>query len=285
MQEIKYTYNGEKENAVFAVKLRGLFEDRKKTHRELAEYIEEVTGESVTRQAIGQWCNGNTCPNLKTVPIIAEFFGVTCDYLLTETEIKTTVADLTAACKYTGLSEEAIEMLKHDFSSDSAYLYKADKIVKIIMTEWRKAASLLIEKGYLTKIVADMVELEDRSAYASDVLLDFDSSVHRKIEHEFNISPVTLMRLIDKKTQDRIANTPKPNYADEQETEINIMEQCDLLRYRLIKCAEEISNLFDRRKDWLNYSCEELLEHLGVTEEELKEMEAQTEKERSQWQP
>ncbi len=112
-------YNEDKANAVFAVKIRKLFEESGKTHNNLAEYIEQRLGESVTRQAVGQWCNGNTCPNLRTVPIIAEFFGVSTDYLLTDTEIRTTDAELKAVCEYTGLSETAIiktkTALKEDF--------------------------------------------------------------------------------------------------------------------------------------------------------------------------
>ena len=75
-------FNEEKENAIFAVRLRELFEVKKATHNELADFIKAKTGDSITRQAVGQWCNGNTCPNLKTVPFIADFFNVSADYLL-----------------------------------------------------------------------------------------------------------------------------------------------------------------------------------------------------------
>ena len=105
-------YNEDKANAVFAVKIRKLFEENGKTHNSLAEFIEQRTGESVTRQAVGQWCNGNTCPNLRIVPIIAEFFGVSTDYLLTDTEIKTADIERKAVCEYTGLSERALESLE-----------------------------------------------------------------------------------------------------------------------------------------------------------------------------
>ncbi len=105
-------YNEDKANAVFAVKIRKLFEENGKTHNSLAEFIEQRTGESVTRQAVGQWCNGNTCPNLRIVPIIAEFFEVSTDYLLTDTEIKTADIERKAVCEYTGLSEEAVQKIQ-----------------------------------------------------------------------------------------------------------------------------------------------------------------------------
>lgn len=104
----KTVYSAEKANAVFAVKLRKLFDESGKTHVSLAKHIDEVSGESITRQAVGQWCSGNTCPSLKIVPIIADFFGVTTDYLLTDTEIKTADTDIKGICEYTGLTEKAV---------------------------------------------------------------------------------------------------------------------------------------------------------------------------------
>lgn len=104
-------YNEDKANSVFAVKIRKLFEESGNTHGKLAEYIEKETGESVTRQAVGQWCNGNSCPNLKTVPIIAKFFSVSTDYLLTNTEIRSSDIKIKQVCEFTGLSEKSVKGL------------------------------------------------------------------------------------------------------------------------------------------------------------------------------
>lgn len=104
-------YNEEKENATFAVNLRKLFEDKKATHNELACFIKEKTGDSITRQAVGQWCNGNSSPNLKTVPVIAEFFGVSSDYLLGMSDVKSTNVDVKTMCEMTGLTDKAVETL------------------------------------------------------------------------------------------------------------------------------------------------------------------------------
>ncbi|MGN0678587.1 MAG: helix-turn-helix domain-containing protein [Oscillospiraceae bacterium] len=113
MKKTKNTYQDGRNNSIFSQKLRGLFANSGKTHGNLADYIKQYTGDSVTRQAIGQWCNGNTSPSLKIVPIIANFFDVSTDYLLGCTEIKTANADLKATCEYTRLSEKAVQIL-HD---------------------------------------------------------------------------------------------------------------------------------------------------------------------------
>lgn len=111
MKTEKSTFNEDKVNSAFATNLRKLFADSGKTHGNLADYLKQRTGDSVTRQAIGQWCNGNTSPNLKTVPIIADFFNVTTDYLLGCTDVKTIDINERAACELTGLSADALKKL------------------------------------------------------------------------------------------------------------------------------------------------------------------------------
>lgn len=111
MNDKKYTYDAQKENAIFARKLRGLFEEQGVTQKKLADYITEKTGESITRQSVGQWCSGNTCPSLKTIPVIANFFGVSTDYLLTDTLVQNPEADVISVCEYTGLTEKAVVFL------------------------------------------------------------------------------------------------------------------------------------------------------------------------------
>ena len=53
MKATKNIYNPEKENAVFAQKLKGLFEESKIPQKKLAEFIQSETAESITRQSIG----------------------------------------------------------------------------------------------------------------------------------------------------------------------------------------------------------------------------------------
>lgn len=65
----------------------------------------------VSRQALGKWANGETVPDILDFKKLAKYFNVSTDYLLGLTENATTDTDLQAACKYTGLSEKALENL------------------------------------------------------------------------------------------------------------------------------------------------------------------------------
>lgn len=66
---------------------------------------------NVSIQAINQYKLGISRPSLENLCKIADFYGVTTDYLLGRTEIKTTNKDMAAAVKTTGLCEEAVRCL------------------------------------------------------------------------------------------------------------------------------------------------------------------------------
>ncbi len=183
-------YNKDKANAVFAVKIRKLFEESGKTHNNLAEYIEQRLGESVTRQAVGQWCNGNTCPNLRTVPIIAEFFGVSTDYLLTDTEIKTTNAELKAVCEYTGLSESAVSKIKD--SIDTYHIEELHGWVSLMLQSdrfWNIAYSIMEYdlysqlQEYLSHIENALAEIID-----SDSCIEYKSTFVKSVADLFMLN-------------------------------------------------------------------------------------------------
>ncbi len=147
--DIKVLDTAEKANSVFAIKLRKLFDESGKTHVSLARHIDEVSGESITRQAVGQWCNGKTCPSLKIVPIIADFFGVTTDYLLTDTEIKTADTDIKAICEYTGLTEKAVTAFKVALIRDPQIL----KTVNFLLEDLAELKNL---RPHKTALICDI---------------------------------------------------------------------------------------------------------------------------------
>lgn len=121
----------EKDKNIFSQKLKKLLEQHKETQKSLADYIAEVTGESITRQSVGQWCLGNTYPSLKIVPIIAEFFDVSTDYLLTNTDIETNETTTVAVCQYTGLSQTSVNVLS-EFRAASIIIDLLNTQAKII---------------------------------------------------------------------------------------------------------------------------------------------------------
>jgi transcriptional regulator with XRE-family HTH domain len=95
-------------NSSFAVILRGLLArspgtGQKTTYKTLAKYLE------VKQQSVSSWANGTTIPDTKHIAPIADYFGVSCDYLLgREREPNHATTDI---CRETALAPEAVEVL------------------------------------------------------------------------------------------------------------------------------------------------------------------------------
>ena len=102
---MKKSANLDNFNGVFPTRLRKLIHDNKTTISAVAE----CTGFS--RQAVSQYQDGTTQPNVDTLRKIAEHFNVSADYLLGLSDVKSPDADAKAINKQTGLSERSIENL------------------------------------------------------------------------------------------------------------------------------------------------------------------------------
>lgn len=103
---MKNAKNIEKYNAVFPTRLRNLIDDNKTTIQALSNEINK------TRQAVSQYCSGETQPNVETIIEIAKYFNVSADYLLGLSDSPTTDRDVSFICEYTGLSQNNIEKLR-----------------------------------------------------------------------------------------------------------------------------------------------------------------------------
>lgn len=102
-------------DGTFALQLRLLMNENPKTgHTVTQKELGEAVG--VRPQTISLYINGNTQPTPDTLVKMAEFFGVSVDYLLTG--ISSENMDINATL---GLSEDAIVMLKraHEYSKDT----------------------------------------------------------------------------------------------------------------------------------------------------------------------
>ena len=71
-------------------------------------------------QAVNQYKLGISRPSLENLCKIADFYGVSTDYLLGRTQTKTSDMDKRAMCDYSGLTESALELL-HSFKDNPDY--------------------------------------------------------------------------------------------------------------------------------------------------------------------
>lgn len=97
-------------DSTFATILRELLRVEKEDKGVKLEDVAKALG--VTRQSLAQYRDGNNIPDVVLLSRMADYFGVSTDYLLGRTSNKTTDANLKAVCDYTGLSDKAVENLR-----------------------------------------------------------------------------------------------------------------------------------------------------------------------------
>ena len=92
-----------------------IFAERLKQLRKQKGVSQETLGKEliVSKAAISYYEKGERAPDIDTLNIIANYFGVSADYLLGRTDEKTANTDLQGVLNFTGLSEKAIDNLTH----------------------------------------------------------------------------------------------------------------------------------------------------------------------------
>src|SRR5690554_4038483 len=70
----------------------------------------------ISNQTVSSYESGNREPSYGVLLKAADYFGVSTDYLLGRTDLKTPNVDSIAIHKQTGLSEEAIKTLKKHYA-------------------------------------------------------------------------------------------------------------------------------------------------------------------------
>lgn len=117
----------------------------------------------VSRQAIGQWKDGNTLPDIMALSKIADYFNVSADYLLGRTEIANTDPDkqINAACEYTGLSENTVNVLHDRLTKPCGEKQLASMAFKVKDGEKEYYRNFYIYYKELSKCINDFLKKED----------------------------------------------------------------------------------------------------------------------------
>lgn len=136
-------------DSIFAKRLRELIKTKGIKQGDLAN--KDVL--NVSRQAIGQYCNGTALPPADKIVILARYFDVSADYLLGLTDAKTTKdTDLRAIVDYTGLSEECIKAIspgisENPYAKECVYILNQLFSTKEGQTITHRIFDMLSQKG------------------------------------------------------------------------------------------------------------------------------------------
>lgn len=70
----------------------------------------------ISRGSVSYYEKGERVPDIYTLTVISKYFNVSSDYLIGLSDVKSINPEITAICKYTGLSEKALASLPSYFS-------------------------------------------------------------------------------------------------------------------------------------------------------------------------
>lgn len=119
---IKYSAEANK-NALFPSRLRALREEKGVSQAGLAAVL------GVSKSTIGLYETGDTLPDIKTADELADYFGISTDYLLGRTDVRSCDIQIQSVCSYTGLSEDTIEQILYWKDDDREFLHFLDQIL------------------------------------------------------------------------------------------------------------------------------------------------------------
>lgn len=138
----------------FPMRLRQLMDETDTSQQALADSV------GVTRQAVAQWKDGKTIPDIYNFKRIAEFFKVPYEYLFGDTNSK--VRENMTLADSLGLSDDAIEILRKikDFSQqddEAGYLSTSEVASRMVCSE--------NFEGFLKMVQASAVDYREFQKY------------------------------------------------------------------------------------------------------------------------
>lgn len=100
----------ETENGIFPKRLKEVMKERGENQTSLAQKITEQYF-TIQRQTISLYMNGQSKPDTERLTAIAKVLDVSADWLLGVSDVQSTDGEVKQVCKYTGLSQAAVERL------------------------------------------------------------------------------------------------------------------------------------------------------------------------------
>ncbi len=222
-------------------RLREMLNRKGETQAKLADAI------SVSRQAVGQWKDGITTPDAHTLGKIADYYGVSTDYLLGRIEVESPDLDIIEIHNKTGLSEDAINAIIWLRDGDSTY-EEFDLMTEPLI----KVLNVLLENEQFVSILAKIRELyldaENMEAY-----LQAKTNPQKPGTYKLDIDGYELGQVLDRFRAGGLRVDPETFYSMEENHIMNMFRSLvgnimDNHR-RTVDCTERVKA---RQKEFEN---------------------------------
>ena len=166
----------EQYDSPFATRLRSLLEAPGMNQSKLADHI------GVTRQAISAWSLGISLPDIEKFGLIADFFGVSTEFLLGRTDVSKPDATKQALAEYLCLSEAAIDEirrlqsihLEQNIENDFKLTLKEPEPLTEVFSDWLTAVDLSELMSHVWRASRVAYEAQDSAYHPEDYQPDED---------------------------------------------------------------------------------------------------------------
>lgn len=193
---ILVTSDPKKFNCIFGENLRKLRKRSGLTQQELGDKI------GISKQQISDYEHGKKAPGLSTLNAVADFFGVSTDFLLGRIDYEDK-SFLGAVCKYTGLSEVAVKELNAEI--EQYRNKKTDDFTKEQILERLEIVEKIIclRQGriFLTKISKFLQAEKSSNEGYSDLEADFRALKNESLFHSGIKKDKLMNKLANKKKE------------------------------------------------------------------------------------
>ena len=157
-------------------------EDINETQQQLADHL------GVRREIVAFWESHKRVPTAGQIKKIADHCGVSADFLLGRTKTKTAKASVRAICDYTGLNEEAVEVLHLISRSVTAESKRTTHFINVALSDMNLKAAKRFEEGFPIETLFSYMDqyLTANSVKLSNQLQEDESKRHQIIFESSN---------------------------------------------------------------------------------------------------
>lgn len=195
---------------MFKERLALLMNKRSVSQQNLASVL------GIARQSISQYLEGNTLPNAEKICAMADYFGVSTDYLLGRTDCQSPEIDVQEICKKTGLSNDAVLSLIDIYHSDKVIFEpkEGEDFPPEVVSEWSKKKNEIFAmiNSMLSRPMLDNL-LMLCEAIDNEMSLEYDTDQLGEIE-KANLPDYLQKYCVDRKTLIDVYRYQQENYSD-----------------------------------------------------------------------
>lgn len=165
---------------VLSTRLRGIIDEQKaKTGKSLRDFAAEM---KVSFTVLSDWQCGNKTPRADSLAILSNYFGVSADYLLGLSNVRSVDADKRTISEYTGLSEGAIDVLHMMISADVPDFMPEQKKLN---DDTVKMMDSIIDTGYLGIVAQTLVYVKSFAEQEEIKNIEIEAWIKKRYTPEF----------------------------------------------------------------------------------------------------